>query len=270
MWSSKKWCKPQLLAAVLMVLGLLPTQVVAQRPTLAEIQDMLAEENIQMPFYRWPDGAPISVIIITSGQKGACIDAHVSAIREQIRFIREAVPQLRNMQDAVVTDWLPTQRQEFPLLIALPTKNRRVVVALPSYARENDPRTRVIRLERYPEAQDAFRLVDSQIVSAYRYQIWDSGLEGLGEEVCQSPMFVRNVRPAGSLFRLLGGEAFTIDRALSWRSRLPEQAWPAWIWHANRMFLLALYTCPDKPTTKECLVKALYGLLNDPKREPPH
>jgi len=83
---------------------------------------MLPEQDARMPFYHWPEGAPISVFIITDGQKGACIDVDVSAIREQIRLIRQSVPPLRNMRDAVVTDWLPTQRQEFPLLIGCPPK----------------------------------------------------------------------------------------------------------------------------------------------------
>lgn len=271
MWKySRRWCRPRLLTTVLTLLGLVPTQVVAQRPTLAEIQEMLPELDVSMPFYHWPEGAPISVFIITDGQKGACVDVDVSAIREQIRLIRQSVPPLRNMRDAVVADWLPLQRHEFPLLIALPTGSRRIAAALPSYARENDPHARVIQLEGYPEAQDAFRVVDSQIVSAYQYVIQHGGLEGIGGDVCHSPMYLPAVRPAGSLFRLLGGEGFIADRSHSWRDRLPEQERVAWIWHANRMFLLALYACPDKPASKECLTRALYGLLNDPKREPPH
>jgi len=128
----------------------------------------------------------------------------------------------------------------------------------------------VIQLEGYPEAQDAFRLVDSQIVSAYQYIIQYGGLEGIREDVCHSLMFLPLVHPAQSLFSLLGGEGFLADRSHSWRDRLPEQERLAWIWHANRMFLLALYSCSEKPASKECLTKALYDLLNDPKRGPPN
>ncbi|MBS0220505.1 MAG: hypothetical protein JSR91_07170 [Proteobacteria bacterium] len=188
---------------MLALLGFVPTQVIAQRPTLAEIQEMLPEKDISMPFYHWPEGAPISVFIITDGQKGACVDVEASAIREQIQLIRQAVPPLRNMKDAVVTDWLPTQRQEFPLLITLLTGNRRIAAALPSFIRENDPRARVIQLDGYPESQDAFRLVDSQIVSAYRYTIEYGGLEGVrAEDTCRSPLFLPLARPAVALCRL--------------------------------------------------------------------
>jgi hypothetical protein len=283
------WSKKGVLLAALLCAGICSAnsgRAETPRPSLADVEDMLPRQppGYKMPYYRWSDGAPISVTIITDGQRGPCIDAALPGVQGQIDLIRRDVPPLAKIRDARLADWVPAEKQEAPLLIALPMENRRIETALAQYGHLKDSGATVVEVNKSlgmsvglrgpndpPDAQpvysidseDAFRIERGRIAYAQSYTVHLRGLSLYRVERCSE-----TARWGYGLYSLLGVESFFPEWARNWLRGAPEAELRRWYGHAYRMFLIALHSCPGTPATRECLVRSLYDLLNDPGRGP--
>ncbi|MBN9088750.1 MAG: hypothetical protein J0J01_17740 [Reyranella sp.] len=264
-----------MLLIVLSITTASPGQAEPLRPSMADVEQMLPKEGpgYKMPYYHWPDGAPISVSMITSRQQGPCVNSAFADVRTQIDPIRRDVPALRNLQDAQLVDRV-LEVSDPQLLLVLPTDDSRVVVALENQRRPQGTALEIDRSYglagsgdakdppvRNVQGHDGFVISDARIVHARRYTIRPRGMSAYAD-ICRKTDFSYN------LYNPLGGESFSPGRAADRLLREGKSVKDRWHRHADRMFLLALHSCSEKPAARECLVKSLYDFLNDSRRTP--
>jgi hypothetical protein len=267
-----------------LVLLIAAVPAVAQQPSAQQIDKMLSERtsliaepdrDYRLPYYRWNDGASISVFIVTDGQTGPCVDIARNAIQRQIDLIRRDVAALQNIRDVVVTDRVPTAKDDSAILIGLPTGSANIKATLAKFALENRPKAKFVDIggsygtshgiigENDPpdaepiyefEIQDSLGLEHDYIVHAYHWSVRLRGLRIYSERQCH------NIEWETDLFRLLGSENFVPLYAHDWLADMEPSKKRKWYDLARRLFLKALYGCPASPASRECITSSMAEL----------
>jgi hypothetical protein len=257
-----------------------------QRPTEQQIRQMFPSrhnlipdppEGYKLPFYRWREGTPIDVFIVTDEQRGPCADAIKNVVQRQIGSIRQEVPALRNIRDPKMTDWIPEEMPRAAILIGLDTDNPRIGPAMAKYTSEIKGKAKVTIVDSSiagdrgyrgsndsPDAepiyatyhQDGLAIEQDHIVHAYAWSVHLRGLRIYSQAEC------RDFYWDDDLNRILGGEHFVPGYATGWLTNVAPPEKQKWHSMAHRLFLKALYSCPGSPVQQECVEASLIDLWN--------
>lgn len=241
----------------------------AQGPTPADLDRMLSsvppEQMKLMPYYKWGNGAPIEVLVVTGKQRGVCVDLAMERLTREVELIRDVVPELRGMRAPRPIDWIPETKLQAPLLIGLEMPHPRIEEAMKWYANFNKPRARLWDEDRSTNILsdgDGFSVESQLIVQAYHWAQSSKGLR-YSEETCR-----RSIWEIGVLNGALGGKWFRVINS-RWIQDMPDTPQRDGWWNLmDRLFLKALYACPSSPAALECIKPALNRLVNDPALVP--
>jgi hypothetical protein len=139
------------LAAVVIALLAAASPAAGRPMTDAEVDELLPDKDRDdkpVQRYRWRDGLPITVVVITDGQRDPCVGAAIRQIQAEVDSLRREIPGLGLQPAVVVSDWVPQTYQPAMLIIALPTENERIVRALARLAAAGEPRAKVVEKDR--------------------------------------------------------------------------------------------------------------------------
>lgn len=243
----------------------LSTAASAQMPTPNDIDRMLSsmppEDMKLMPYYKWADGAPIDVLIVTGKQRSQCVDIAMEQIKHEVSLIRESVPQLRNIRTPRTVNWIPEEKLRAPLLIGLGMPHPTIQEAMKWYARFNAPRARIWDEDRYfnfLSVGNGFSVEKERIVQAYYWTMDPNGFQ-YSEKTCRESGWT-----TGQLYSLLGSPHFVPGNSRWLQDMKDNEQRERWSNLANRLFLKALYACPSSPATLACTKPMFARLVADP------
>jgi hypothetical protein len=273
-----------LLAAAIIGSGVVAVSARAEPPTPEQTEGMLHENwrrvpqqpsDYKLPYYRWHDGAPISVFIVTSAQTGPCVEAARSSIQKEINSIRSDIKALRNIHDAIVATEVPKDRNESAILIGLPTENAKIADSMATYVHANRPKAEFVDLDMSyvrgagylgsndrADAEPIFEfdnqltvaVQDQEIVQGYR---WSVHLRGLGIYSAQE---CKDFEWSVKVVDLLGGQNFVPFYGKGWLSAATPSKRREWEALARKLFLRALYSCSGPIPARECVASSLNEL----------
>jgi hypothetical protein len=264
--------------------GALAGSAQAQSPTAEQTEQMLHEKwrrvpersaDYRLPYYRWPDGAPISIFIVTSGQTGPCVEAAKSSIQREINSIRNDIKALHNIHDVVVVAEVPRDRNDSVILIGLPTDNSSIESAMATYTYSNRPKAEFVDIDMsyvrgagYRGSNDprdaepifefdnqlTLAVQDKEIVQAYRWSVHLRGIGIYSAQECEA------IDWSAYAFQLVGGQNFVPMFARDWLSGMDQLRREESKNLARKLFLHALYSCPGPISTRECIRSSLLEL----------
>lgn len=236
-------------------------QAAGQQPPPSEIDRLLPPPSSELSYYKWVNGAPIRLLVVTGKQSGSCVDTTVARIRREASRIRALVPQLRNLLDPEPIEWVPQTRIASPLLIGLEMENEAIEQAMPQFAKYNSPRAQLHGRERSGRATafgEGFGTESGRIVLSYSWITSAGGLAKLPEKVCQSSTWYDDV-----LTGQLGRQNFRPVSSI-WVQTLPVGQREHVKAAIGRLYLKALYACPGSPADRDCVRRELSAFVSDP------
>jgi len=234
----------------------------AQRPTVAQSDQMLPPQSGPAAYHKWAHGAPIKIFVVTAKQSASCVQIALDQIRDEAAQIRTLIPQLQNIRDPELIDWIPHTRIDAPLLIGLQMVPGQIVEAMQWFGKFNKPRAKFEHVEKNFTTSFGreWGLERNEIVMSYSWTIGPGGLAQYSDHICRDSNGYRL-----SLLDLLGGQGFGAHRS-DWMSNASQKGVPfgrlqflATLMH--RLFLMALYDCPDSPSDRECVRRRLNALI---------